>query len=240
MFSRLIGRFCGGSSEDWELYRRYGVMPGVRHPGWPEETQTLCVPAGAVRLRPVVKDDGPEWVRLRRHDEDVLSAVEPTAEEPWDEVHTVPSWLKLVASWYASASEGTVVPFAIELDGRFVGQVTLGSIQGGSLSTWWIGYWVASPLWGQGVATAAVALGVDAAMQSVGVHRVEATVLPENVASRKVLAKAGFHYEGKLLRNININGRWRDHLLYAVTVEECPGGVVPRLNNDGRRGCGYG
>ena len=79
-----------------------------------------------------------------------------------------------------------------------------------------------------------MALGVDAAMMSVGVHRVEATVLPRNVASIGVLENVGFHYEGKLVRSINIDGQWRDHFLYALTSEECPGGVVPRLESSGR------
>ena len=82
--------------------------------------------------------------------------------------------------------------------------------------------------------TAAVALGVDAAMMSVGVHRVEATVLPENAASISVLENVGFHYEGELVRSINIDGQWRDHFLYALTSEECPGGVVSRLETSGR------
>lgn len=234
VLTRLLDRVGVGSVKDRDLYRRYGVKLSSAHPGWPEETQVLHVPGGSVRLRPVVKDDGPEWARLRRNDEATLRAVEPTATDSWDEVHTVPSWLSVVDSLYESAARGASVPFAVECDGKFAGQVTVGGIQHGSLSTCWIGYWIASPIWGRGVGTAAVALGVDAAMMSVGVHRVEATVLPENAASISVLENVGFHYEGELVRSINIDGQWRDHFLYALTSEECPGGVVSWLESSGR------
>lgn len=84
----------------------------------------------------------------------------------------------------------------------------------------WIGYWVYSGFSGRGVASSAVSLGVDHAMTEVGMHRVEATVLESNVASRRVLEKVGFREEGLLQRNLHINGQWRDHVLVGLTVEE--------------------
>lgn len=69
-----------------------------------------------------------------------------------------------------------------------------------------------------------------------GIHRVEATVLESNEASRRVLAKIGFREEGRLVRNLHINGQWRDHLLVGLTTEEVPGGVVSLLGRDRRPG----
>ena len=60
-------------------------------------------------------------------------------------------------------------------------------------------------------------------------HRVEATVRPENAASRAVLAKAGFREEGLLQRYLEVDGAWRDHLLVALTVEELSGSVTSAL-----------
>ena len=54
-------------------------------------------------------------------------------------------------------------------------------------------------------------------------HRIEATVRPENAASRAVLAKVGFREEGLLKRYLEVDGAWRDHLLVALTVEELDG-----------------
>jgi ribosomal-protein-alanine N-acetyltransferase len=92
---------------------------------------------------------------------------------------------------------------------------------------------VASEVTGGGVATAALALGVDHCFGPVMLHRVEATVRPENAASRKVLAKVGFREEGLLKRYLDVDGAWRDHLLVAVTAEEIKGSAVAQLVNHG-------
>ena len=49
-----------------------------------------------------------------------------------------------------------------------------------------------------------------------GLHRVEAACMPDNVASRKLLEKAGFDCEGHARAYLKIAGAWRDHLLYAA------------------------
>jgi ribosomal-protein-alanine N-acetyltransferase len=64
-------------------------------------------------------------------------------------------------------------------------------------------------------------------------HRVEATVRPENVASRAVLAKVGFREEGLLRRYLQVDAAWRDHTLLALTVEEVHGSVTSALVTDG-------
>ena len=52
---------------------------------------------------------------------------------------------------------------------------------------------------------------------------------PENAASRAVLAKAGFREEGLLLRYLEVDNAWRDHLLMAITVDEVRGSVASAL-----------
>lgn len=135
----------------------------------------------------------------------------------------------MYAGLRAEARRGRMLPYVIEVDGRFCGQLTIGNVTHGALRSAWIGYWVSSDVTGRGVATAAVALGVDHCFGPVALHRVEATVRPENAASRKVLAKIGFREEGLLRRYLDVDGAWRDHLLMAVTVEEADGSFASRL-----------
>ena len=92
----------------------------------------------------------------------------------------------------SGARRGEVVPFAITVDGKFAGQVTLGGIQRGALRSGWVGYWVDSRFHGKGVATAAVAMIVAHGFGPVGLHRIEATIAPENLASRAVVCAPGF------------------------------------------------
>jgi len=129
-----------------------------------------------------------------------------------------------------------MLPYVIELDGCFCGQLTIGNVTHGALRSAWIGYWVSSDVTGGGVATGALALGLDHCFGPVGLHRVEATVRPENAASRRVLAKAGFREEGLLKSYLNVDGGWRDHLLVAITAEEIDGSVAAGLVRRGLAG----
>ncbi len=191
-----------------------------RHPGWPATTSAVPTAAGHVRLRPLSRRDGRRWSEFRNADEHVLRPVEPTVPGPWWEAHTKAMWRRNYSGLTAMAGQGTLLPFAIEVDGTFAGQLTLGNVQHGVVCSCWIGYWVYSGFSGRGVASAALSAGVDHAMTAVGMHRVEATVLESNVASRRVLEKVGFRQEGLLQRNLHIDGQWRDHLLMGLTVEE--------------------
>src|SRR5699024_7428116 len=134
-------------------------------------------------------------------------------------------WRSHRAVLIAAARHGKALPFAVTVNGRFVGQVTLGGIQRGALQTGWVGYWVSSEVGGRRVATTAVALGVSHALGAVGLHRVEATIDPENAASRAVATHLGMREEGVMRRYLDIAGAWRDHVLYAITVEELPSGA---------------
>ena len=127
-----------------------------------------------------------------------------------------------------------MVPLVIEVEGQFVGQITLGNIQHGSIRDCWIGYWVYSAIHGAGVATAATALGVDHAFGRVGLHRVTATYLESNPASGRVLAANGFRHEGYLRRNLHIDGAWQDHHYVALVKEDYASTAVERLRQAGR------
>lgn len=205
------------------------------HPGWPEVTPTVVLPDGArLLLRPLLRRDGRDWRQLRLLDEGFLRPVEPTAPTSWEDSHSVAAWRSNLMGLGDAARRGQLVPFVIELDGRFVGQVTLGNIQHGSVSDCWIGYWVHSAAMGRGVATAACALGTDHAFRRVGLHRVTATYLPSNPASGRVLQANGFREEGLMRRNLHIDGQWRDHVFVAQTAEDHPDTCVARLRRQGR------
>lgn len=129
----------------------------------------------------------------------------------------------------SEARKGRMLPYVIEVDGSFGGQLTIGNVTHGALRSAWIGYWVASEFTGGGVATGALALGVDHCFGPVLLHRVEATVRPENTASRRVLTKVGFREEGLLKRYLDVDRAWRDHLLVAITAEEIEGSAAAQL-----------
>jgi ribosomal-protein-alanine N-acetyltransferase len=128
----------------------------------------------------------------------------------------------------SNARAGLGLPFVIEYRGELAGQLNVSSISYGSVSMATIGYWVSERFAGLGLTPTAVALATDHCFFSVGLHRMEICIRPENGPSLRVVEKLGFRYEGLRRRFIHINGDWRDHFCFALTVEELPTGVLRR------------
>lgn len=205
-----------------------------RNPGWPARLGPLRVPAGVVRLRPVRYRDGRAWRTVRTRDREYLQRWEPNAPGSWEERHSVMAWPPQWLGLRTLARRGVCLPFALTIDGEFAGQLTIGNVIRASLRSAWIGYWVASAHALGGAATAAVALAADHAFAEAGLHRLEATVRPDNVASVRVLTKLGFRQEGLFERYLDVDGAWRDHLCFAITAEEVGGGLVARIVDAGK------
>ena len=138
-----------------------------------------------------------------------------------------------IRSLQSNARAGLGLPFAIEHNGEFAGQLNVSGITYGSLSSATIGYWVSERFAGLGLTPTAVALASDYAFFQVGLHRIEICIRPENGPSLRVVEKLGFRYEGLRRRYIHINGDWRDHFCFALVAEELPGGVLRRWLDGG-------
>jgi ribosomal-protein-alanine N-acetyltransferase len=96
-----------------------------------------------------------------------------------------------------------------------VGAITLDNIRRGPNQTATCGYWMGQPFTRQGYMAEAVRATVRYAFEELDLSRIESACLPDNIASRGVLEKSGFKYEGVAQAYIQINGRWRTHVLYA-------------------------
>ena len=100
-------------------------------------------------------------------------------------------------------------------DGALMGAITLDNIRRGPAQAATLGYWVGVPFARMGYMSEAIAALVHYAFTALDLSRIEAACLPENAASRGALEKAGFKYEGVAQSYLQIDGRWRNHVLYA-------------------------
>jgi len=82
-----------------------------------------------------------------------------------------------------------------------------------------IGYWIGEQFWGRGIASDALKAVTDHAFASFDLNRLYAHVFEWNVASARVLEKAGYELEGRLRKSVTKDGKTVDQFLYARTID---------------------
>ena len=164
-------------------------------------------------LRLPMHGDCNAWVALRDESRDFLIPWEPT----WAPDHLTRKSFTNRVYWAQRASRGgTALPlFMVRRDGVLVGAITLDNIRHGPAQTGTLGYWIGQPFARNGYMHEAIGALVHYAFTTLDLSRIEAACLPENTPSRGVLEKTGFKYEGVAQSYLQINGRWRNHVLYA-------------------------
>jgi [ribosomal protein S5]-alanine N-acetyltransferase len=110
-----------------------------------------------------------------------------------------------------------------EDDESVIGRIALGGVLRGAFQNAYLGYWMDQRYQGRGLMTEAVRATTTFAFSAVGLHRVQAAVMPRNGGSLRVLEKAGYRREGIAQRYLCIAGQWEDHVLFAMTVEDWAG-----------------
>ena len=164
-------------------------------------------------LRLPVHQDFAQWTALRVESRAFLTQWEPV----WAPDHLTRRSFTNRVYWAQRASRnGTALPlFLIRIDGTLLGAITLDNIRRGPAQAGTLGYWVGERHARQGYMREAIPAVVHHAFNTLGLSRVEAACLPENIASRGVLEQAGFKYEGVAQAYLQIAGRWRTHVLFA-------------------------
>jgi ribosomal-protein-alanine N-acetyltransferase len=165
---------------------------------------------------------------LRLANEDWLAPWEPSSPVSWRTRHTPAAYRAMRRAVARRARIGASLPFAIRVDGRLAGQVTIDNIVRGAMRSGHLGYWIDRAVAGRGMASLAVALVCDHAFGAVGLHRLQADIRPENLPSQHLVERLGFRREGLLRRYLDIDGDWRDHLSYALLAEDNPAGALTR------------
>ncbi len=165
-------------------------------------------------LRPPQHSDFRAWSALRQSSAEFLVPWEPT----WSSDHLTRKAFTNRVYWaQRSISGGTAMPLFLirRADETLLGAITLDNIRRGPSQAGTLGYWIGAAYARQGLMREAIKALVHHAFTELDLSRIEAACLPENAASRGVLEKSGFKYEGVAQSYLQINGRWRNHVLYA-------------------------
>jgi len=176
----------------------------------------VCDP---VYLRAARANDFEEWSTLREASREHLVAW----EQGWapDDMSRA-SFRRRRRAYAQVMKHKTSLPLLIfrREDDRMAGGITLTNIRYGAANTGTLGYWTGVHFARQGLATAAVTAILAHAFERIGLNRVEAACQPGNLASLRVLDKCGFQREGFARDYLKINGQWRDHAIFALTVAD--------------------
>jgi ribosomal-protein-alanine N-acetyltransferase len=181
-----------------------------------------------VLLRTLNEQDYEGWHEVRSRCQDWLLKWEPRSAHSTHLAEDQRSFMSRCAIRERERQIGTAFGFGIFLGGRFIGEITLSSIQRGPLQSAYIGYWIDEAVAGQGLMPEAVVTILQYAFESLRLHRVEINIIPRNAASRRVVEKLGLRCEGIAERYLEIDGAWEDHARYAITAEEW-GDCAPEL-----------
>lgn len=181
--------------------------------------ESRTIPGPRVHLRPPRRFDWRAWVNLRRESYDFLKPWEPA----WSpENCTRAFYLRQYRNQAFAARDDRGYAFHIfrNSDRALLGAVTLANVQRGVAHSGSLGYWIGARYARQGYMREALATLVPALFKQFHLHRLEAATVTCNRPSRTLLESLGFRCEGTARGYLKIDGRWQDHVLYALLVTD--------------------
>ncbi len=169
---------------------------------------------GNIHTRKFKDSDAEQLLRLELVNRSFFQMYTPLRE---DDFYTIEKQKERIKWSLEDFEEGSRCSFGIFLNqDELIGTISLSEIIRGNIQGAWIGYSLTQEQNGKGYTTEAVKQIVDFAFKELKLHRIEAGVMPRNIASIRVLEKAGFHKEGIARENVRINGKWEDHQILAI------------------------
>ena len=195
--------------------RPIAFMRGLTFPGG----QQPVIQGEGVYLRYPRAADYLAWARLRGESREFLTPWEPA----WaDDELTRGAFRRRIKRYQKETRLDSAYVFFVlrKSDDALLGGCTLSNVRRGVTQCCTLGYWIGARFARQGYMSAAVKALLPFIFKTLGLHRIEAACLTDNEASKSLLTRTGFAQEGVARRYLLINGRWADHLLFALLQEE--------------------
>jgi [ribosomal protein S5]-alanine N-acetyltransferase len=174
-----------------------------------------------VLLRPLVLSDFDGWRDVRQRNRNWLQKWEPKPPpgQP-DDTESKPAFNARCGAREREWQLGTGYGFGIFVDGALAGEINLSGVQRGPFQNTYVGYWIDEKQAGNGYVPESLVTVARFAFEELRLHRLQVAIIPRNSASRRVVEKLNLRDEGVAVRYLAINGRWEDHIRYALTAEE--------------------
>lgn len=181
-------------------------------------TSPLILQTGArTYLRHPVASDSREYLELRRASQELHRPWEPLPPAGVD---------PFAPSAFDDYFAGALVPWCERLllvrteDERILGGINFNEIVRGVFESAYAGYWIGAEFANQGYMSEGLLLAIRHGFETLGLHRIEANVRPENLPSIALVKRVGFKLEGYSPRYLKIDGDWRDHERWTILSDE--------------------
>ena len=164
-------------------------------------------PNSDIYLRRITHNDEAEFIPLMQASQDL--------HQPWIQAPTTPALFKYYLQRIRrNDHEG----FAIcrEADDIIVGVINVNNIVRGSFLSASLGYYAGAAYHGQGYMQAGLIRLIDYAFSTMGLHRLEANIQPNNLRSQELVRRCGFEYEGLSRNFLFLDGAWQDHQRWCI------------------------
>ena len=165
---------------------------------------------GTIRLSRVARADAPDLIAANRASQEF--------HLPWVASFTDQAGFD---TWFARCLTGPIVGLIARAEGsnEVVGVINLNEIVAGVFQSAYLGYYGMAGFSRKGLMTEAMRAAIGYAFGDLGLHRLEANIQPENIASIALVRRLGFHREGFSPRYLRLNGEWRDHERWALLAD---------------------
>ena len=169
-----------------------------------------------IDLRLTTPDEAEIYLNYQLSNKDFLEVYEPLRE---DKFYTMEGQKEELKARYQQYLNGSSISFGIFYKEVLVGKIRISNIVFGSFKGANIGYALHRDYLNRGLMSEAVDMVLDYAFHTMGLHRIEASTLTDNLASQRVLGNNGFKQLGLNEKYLLINGEWRDHFTFYITKE---------------------
>ena len=183
----------------------------------------LILKTKKVELRAPSYSDFDQWLHLRENSKTFLELWEPKRSSDFFKRSAFNNRVK----WAKKSSKAgqSYQFFIFDKFQTLLGSITIENIRKGPSNAATLGYWLGKEHTGKGFMREALFTIIEFSFNKLNISRLEAATLPENRTSRGLLEKLGFKYEGVGQSYLQINGRWRNHVLYGLLRNDRRGQV---------------
>lgn len=184
----------------------------------PARLPEFSLQSSRIYIRPPNIKDYQSWKTVRKANRSFLKPFEPTwPKDCLSETFFKRRLKRQIKNWIEDRGYAFLI---FTHDGSLVGGMNINNVERGASHYASLGYWITEELQGQGYMSEALNLSIQYCFENLHLHRINVSCLLNNSRSKNLLLRANFTKEGMAKKYLKIDGKWQDHFLFGLTIED--------------------